>query len=86
MSKKQTKTAQQDMSFDVALEKLEKLVEELEHGEMPLEAAMEKYAEGAALSQVCLVQLKAAEKAVNKVIAESDGKLSEDVLTLPEAD
>lgn len=86
MSRKQTKTAQPEMGFDVALEKLEKLVEDMERGELPLEVAMEKYAEGAALSQLCLVQLKAAEQAVNKVIKESDGKLSEAELILPEAD
>ena len=86
MSRKQTKISQPELTFDVALERLEKLVEEMEHGELPLEAAMEKYAEGAALSQLCLVQLKAAEQAVNKVIKESGGKLSEADLILPEAD
>ena len=84
MTKKQTKPA--ELTFDAALDKLERLVEEMEHGDLPLESAMEKYAEGAALSQVCLMQLQAAEQAVNKVIAETDGKLSELELVLPEAD
>ena len=86
MSRKQAKPTGQEMSFDTALEKLEKLVADMERGELPLEAAMEKYAEGAALSQLCLVQLKAAEQAVSKVIAEVDGKLLENDLILPEAD
>ena len=86
MSRKQTKAAGLEMSFDTALEKLEKLVAEMERGELPLEAAMDKYAEGAALSQLCLAQLKAAEQAVSKVIAEVDGKLLEKDLLLPEAD
>ena len=84
MTRKQTKPA--ELTFDTALEKLERLVEEMERGDLPLEAAMAKYAEGAALSQVCLVQLQTAEQAVNKVIAETDGKLSELDLVLPEAD
>lgn len=84
MTKKQTKSL--EMSFDVALEKLEKLVEEMERGDLSLESAMAKYAEGASLSQICLVQLRSAEQAVNKVIAETDGTLSELELVLPEAD
>jgi len=51
-----------------------------------LEMAMQKHAEGTELSQFCLQQLQAAEAAVNKVITESNGVLSEIELTLPEAD
>ena len=86
MRKKQTKDSQPELSFDAALEKLEQLVEEMERGDLPLEAAMAKYAEGAALSRLCLEQLQSAETAVNKVISEADGKLSEIELILPEAD
>lgn len=86
MKKKQTKADIADLSFDKALSRLELLVDEMERGELTLELAMEKYAEGTELSRWCLAQLQSAETAVNKVIQESDGTLSEMKLTLPEAD
>lgn len=86
MKKKESKVTESELSFDEALVRLEFLVEEMERGEMTLEAAMQKHAEGTELSQLCLRQLQAAEAAVNKVIKESNGILSEIELTLPEAD
>jgi len=86
VKKKESKGAAAGLSFDEALVKLELLVEEMERGELTLEMAMQKHAEGTELSQFCLQQLQAAEAAVNKVITESNGVLSEIELTLPEAD
>ena len=85
MKKKDAKLAT-EQSFDEALNQLELLVEEMERGEMTLELAMEKHAEGTELSRLCLQQLQAAEASVNKVIRESNGVLSEIELTLSEAD
>ena len=86
MSRKGAKTAQSELGLDAALEKLEKLVEEMERGDLPLEEAMAKYSEGAELSRLCLTQLQSAEQAVDKVLREADGKLSEFDLVVPEAD
>jgi len=86
VKKKESKVAGAGLSFDEALVRLEQLVEEMERGELTLEAAMKKHAEGTELSQFCLQQLQAAETAVNKVIKEADGVLTEIELTLPEAD
>ena len=86
MRKKESEDSVANLSFDEALVRLEALVDEMERGELSLEAAMKKYAEGSALSRYCLQQLQMAETAVNKVIRESNGALSELELTLPEAD
>jgi exodeoxyribonuclease VII small subunit len=86
VKKKEAKTAVAGMNFDEALARLELLVEEMERGEMTLEQAMEKHAEGTELSKLCLQQLQKAEAAVNRVIRESNGVLTEIELTLPEAD
>ena len=86
MRKKESTESVANLSFDEALVRLEALVDEMEHGELSLEAAMKKHAEGSVLSQYCLQQLQMAETAVNKVIRESNGALSEMELTLPEAD
>ena len=84
MRKSSPKTAAAGLSFDESLTRLEALVEEMERGELTLEAAMQKHAEGVELAAFCLQQLKASEKAVNKVLKESDGVLSEMELILPE--
>jgi exodeoxyribonuclease VII small subunit len=86
VKKKETKDAIAGLSFDEALVRLETLVEEMERGDLTLEEAMRKHAEGSALSKYCLQQLQLAEAAVNKVIRESNGSLSETELILPEAD
>ena len=82
MKKAAQKSAER--GFDESLVRLEALVEEMEHGELTLESAMQKHAEGVELAAFCLQQLKTSEQAVNKVLRESDGVLSEMELTLPE--
>jgi exodeoxyribonuclease VII small subunit len=84
MKKAAQKTADAGVGFDESLTRLEALVEEMERGELTLEAAMQKHAEGVKLAQFCLQQLKDSEKAVNKVLKESGGVLSEMELILPE--
>ena len=84
MRKAAQKNAVAGLGFDESLTRLEALVEEMERGELTLEAAMQKHAEGVELAAFCLHQLTASEKAVNKVLKESDGVLSEMELILPE--
>ena len=84
MRKAAQKNAVAGVGFDESLTRLETLVEEIERGELTLEAAMQKHAEGVELAAFCLQQLKASEKSVNKVLKESDGVLSEMELILPE--
>ena len=84
MRKAAQKNAVAGVGFDESLTRLEALVEEMERGELTLEAAMQKHAEGVELAAFCLQQLKASEKSVNKVLKESDGVLPEMELILPE--
>ena len=84
MRKAAQKNAVAGVGVDESLTRLETLVEEMERGELTLEAAMQKHAEGVELAAFCLQQLKASEKSVNKVLKESDGVLSEMELILPE--
>jgi exodeoxyribonuclease VII small subunit len=70
MAKKNTKDVS-TVTFETALERLEKLVAQMEQGDLPLEEAMGKYAEGIELSRICLEKLQAAEKAVDKLITET---------------
>lgn len=63
----------QEMKFEEALKKLEKIVEELENGSISLESALEKYKEGIELSQLCSKKLEAAKKKVEILIKSQDG-------------
>lgn len=70
MAKKNSKDVSA-VTFETALERLEQLVAQMEQGDLPLEEAMGKYAEGIELSRVCLEKLQAAEKAVDKLITDT---------------
>jgi exodeoxyribonuclease VII small subunit len=51
-------------SFEKDLQNLEKLVEKLEQGEMPLEDALEQFERGIALTRRCQQALQAAEQKI----------------------
>ncbi|MBP2642265.1 MAG: Exodeoxyribonuclease 7 small subunit [Firmicutes bacterium] len=74
------------MPFEDALAKLETVVKELEGGELSLEDALEKFAEGMKLSKVCLARLNTAERDIDKILREEKETLVEYPLELEEAD
>ncbi|MBM4304583.1 MAG: exodeoxyribonuclease VII small subunit [Deltaproteobacteria bacterium] len=51
-------------SFERTLKELEKIVNELEKGETPLEAQLKSFEKGIALSRECLTRLEEVEKRV----------------------
>jgi exodeoxyribonuclease VII small subunit len=62
------------MSFEQALEALEKIVENLERGDVPLDQSIRIYERGEALKAHCDRLLKAAEDKVEKIRLSRDGK------------
>lgn len=64
-----------EIKFEEALKKLEKIVGDLENGNIPLEDALEKYQEGIRLSGVCQKKLEAAKKKVEILLKAEDGSL-----------
>jgi len=62
-----------EMKFEEALKKLEKIVAELENGDLALDEALEKYEEGIRLSKVCAKKLDAARKKVEILLKADDG-------------
>jgi exodeoxyribonuclease VII small subunit len=62
------------MSFEAALEALEKIVDQLERGDVPLEESIRIYERGEALKAHCEGLLKAAEAKVEKIRLTRDGK------------
>lgn len=64
-----------ELSFEEALAKLEKIVRQLESGNVPLENLMQLYEEGNRLIQFCSDRLNAAEAKV-RVVEETNGTVS----------
>lgn len=60
-------------SFETCLDELEKVVKELEGGELPLERSLELFERGMTLSDACRRQLEAAETRVDMIVRK-DGK------------
>jgi exodeoxyribonuclease VII small subunit len=63
------------LKFEDALKKLEKIVEDLENGDLALDEALEKYEEGIRLSKICAKKLEAARKKVEILLKAEDGSL-----------
>ena len=59
------------LNLEKSLSKLEKIVGELETGELPLETAMKKFEEGVKLTRTCQSFLKDAEQKVKILIKNS---------------
>ena len=62
------------MTFEKALEALEKIVEDLERGDVPLDESIRTYERGEALKAHCEKLLKAAEDKVEKIRLSREGK------------
>ena len=61
-------------SFETCLEELEKVVKELEAGDLPLERSLELFERGMGLSESCRKQLEQAETRVEMLIRK-EGKM-----------
>jgi exodeoxyribonuclease VII small subunit len=62
------------MSFEQALAALERIVEDLERGDVPLDQSIRIYERGEALKRHCDALLRAAEDKVEKIRLSRDGK------------
>lgn len=62
-----------EIKFEDALKKLEKIVGELEDGNLSLDDALGRYEEGIKLSKLCAKRLEAAKKKVEILLKSEDG-------------
>jgi exodeoxyribonuclease VII small subunit len=65
----------QDLTFEVAMKRLEETVRKLESGELSLTDAIERYKEAMQLVQFCRAQLDKAELEIERLV-ESQGSLA----------
>lgn len=64
-----------DLTFEQAMERLEEVVTQLEHGDIPLEEAIKLYGEGTKLAGICRKKLDWAEQQV-EILVEENGEWS----------
>jgi exodeoxyribonuclease VII small subunit len=64
-------------TFEQAMKQLEKIVRDLESGDMPLEKAIQTFEEGIQLSKFCSQKLDETEKRITILMQNSEGKVSE---------
>jgi exodeoxyribonuclease VII small subunit len=63
-----------EMSFEEALAELERVVDALERGDVPLDRSIDLYERGEALREVCEKRLKDAQMRVDRIVAGPDGQ------------
>ena len=62
------------LKFEDALARLEAIVTELERGDLPLNDSLKMFEEGIKLSKTCLKMLDDAERKVEIMVQDKDGK------------
>jgi exodeoxyribonuclease VII small subunit len=68
--------AKKKIQFEDHLAKLEKIVEELERGDLTLDEALARYEEGVRALRQCFEVLRDAEKRVEVLLKNEDGSLT----------
>lgn len=59
-----------EMTFEESMAELEKIVKQLETGEVPLESALAQFQKGIELSKVCQDTLTSAEETLTKIMTD----------------
>ena len=67
------KTDLSKLSFEQALDQLEKIVDRLERGDVPLDESIKIYEQGEALKKHCATPLQADEDKIEKIRVGADG-------------
>ena len=65
-----------EMTFEQAMSELERIITELERGDVPLEDSISLYEKGAELKKRCETKLKEAEQKVAAITLDEDGSVT----------
>jgi len=69
-----TKPREPELNFEGAMDRLEKIVEQMESGKLPLEDLIVRYEEGMNLVKICQERLANAEQKIEIITRTSTGK------------
>lgn len=64
-------------TFEQSIKQLERIVQELEGGDLPLETAIKKFEEGMKLTKFCSEKLDETEKKVSILLKNAEGRIVE---------
>ena len=70
----ESKRAGGAQSFEAALASLERVVRELERGDLPLEKSLELFEQGVRLSRECQERLNEADRRIEVLLRDGDGR------------
>ena len=64
-----------EVKFEKAIQRLEKIVDDLEKGELDIDKSLEIFEEGIKMSRVCSKKLNEAESKIEKLTRDQKGEL-----------
>jgi exodeoxyribonuclease VII small subunit len=67
-------TSNKAQNFESSLEELERIVRELERGDLPLEKSLELFEQGVKLSRMCQERLSEAERRIEMLTRDNQGR------------
>jgi exodeoxyribonuclease VII small subunit len=75
-----------EIKFEKAITRLEKIVEELEQGDLDIDKSLEIFEEGIKMSRVCSKKLSEAEAKIEKLTKGKKGELVTELFPVSEND
>ena len=73
-----------EIKFEKAIQRLEKIVEDLETGELDIDKSLEIFEEGIKMSRVCSKKLSEAEAKIEKLTRDQKGELVAELFPIEE--
>ena len=73
-----------EIKFEKAIQRLEKIVDDLEKGEMDIDKSLEIFEEGIKMSRVCSKKLNEAETKIEKLTKDQKGELVTELFPVEE--
>ena len=74
MKNSNMKNEERTKTFEASLEALERIVQELERGDLPLERSLELFEQGIGLSRQCQERLNQAERRIEVLLRDNQGR------------
>jgi exodeoxyribonuclease VII small subunit len=74
---------EQGRSFEASLEALERIVRQLESGDLPLDKSLELFEQGIRLSRECQERLSQAERRIEILLRDNQGRPTVSTFTAP---
>lgn len=63
-----------NISFEEAIALLQKQIEQLQNGNLPLEESLKTFRDAVELSRICNAKLDSAQEEVKKIVADANGE------------